>query len=261
MQEYFEQMTPERKRDLMNAVYSSIQSDVNMDRIVGYIAQGIDPAENYHNPDKDYNGNLLHAHANISHSGYGGADKAFVRFMIDSGVDINALNDDGFSPLHIALGKKDKGDAMYECAVYLVKTGADVDLKNGLGETPLHMALRLNDLKSYGMLMAAGADPTIKDARGLDATKAWHKLSPEKISATTIEGPLQYRLTEIFNFANRTYTCISQNMETKAEALQVQSFEALGSPEAVEEAYVILRKEGGTAEYQAGPTRKPGLSL
>ncbi len=254
-------MTPERKRELMNAVYSSIQSDVNMERIVGYIAQGINPAENYDNPDKDYNGNLLHAHANVSHSSYGGADKAFVRFMIESGVDINALNDDGFSPLHIALGKTNKEDAMHACAAYLVKMGADVDLKNSMGDTPLHVALRMNDWKSYGMLMAAGADPAIKDARGVDATKAWHKLSPEKISATTVEGPLQYRLTEIFNFANRTYTCISQNMGTNAEALHVQSFEALGSPEAVEEAYLILRKEGGTAEYQAGPARKPGLTL
>ncbi len=50
----------------------------------------------------------------------------------------------------------------------LLKTGPRLDLK-AHGETPIFYAARLQRLKTLGLLIEAGADPTIADRRGRDA--------------------------------------------------------------------------------------------
>ncbi len=50
----------------------------------------------------------------------------------------------------------------------LLATGPRLDLR-GHGETPLFYAARLQRLKTLDLLIAAGADPSIKDERGRDA--------------------------------------------------------------------------------------------
>ncbi|WP_158621805.1 ankyrin repeat domain-containing protein [Wolbachia endosymbiont of Laodelphax striatellus] len=59
-----------------------------------------------------------------------------VKDLIPRGVDVNAKNDDGDAPLHIAAEKsyKEIVDALLE------KEGIDINVKDNKGITPLHIA-------------------------------------------------------------------------------------------------------------------------
>ena len=49
---------------------------------------------------------------------------------------------------------------------YLVEHGADVNAKNDLGQTPLHLAAWQGSLKAVKWLVNHGADPMIRDKEG-----------------------------------------------------------------------------------------------
>ncbi|MDB4766140.1 ankyrin repeat domain-containing protein [bacterium] len=85
-----------------------------------------------------------------------------VTFLVDRGANINAKNDEGIAPLHIAAWPK-----MVEM---LVSHGADVNIRNKTGATPLMIHAREPD--RYDVLRAllrAGADPTLSDDDGRTA--------------------------------------------------------------------------------------------
>jgi ankyrin repeat protein len=58
-----------------------------------------------------------------------------ISLMLAKGSDVNAVNDNGESALHIAVGR---GDALVR---FLVERGAKLDLKDKAGRTPLDVAM------------------------------------------------------------------------------------------------------------------------
>ncbi len=84
-----------------------------------------------------------------------------VRFYIDAGLGVNSQNKSKATPLHGASlgGHKDTANA-------LVELGAKLNTLTKDGYAPIHMAKNLEVIK---LLMAAGADPTLKDGNGKDA--------------------------------------------------------------------------------------------
>ncbi len=82
-------------------------------------------------------------------------DLDLIKFLIDSGVDVNAKNDVGYSPLHY--------ESRVEVAELLIKAGADVNAKDNRGLTPLHCT---NSVEVAELLIKAGADVNAKDNRG-----------------------------------------------------------------------------------------------
>ncbi|KAH9372540.1 hypothetical protein HPB48_013050 [Haemaphysalis longicornis] len=59
-----------------------------------------------------------------------------VKVLVDAGADVNKLDADGNTPLHICLMR-------HHCEIIeiLVAAGADVNKQDGEGNTPLHISL------------------------------------------------------------------------------------------------------------------------
>ncbi|WP_445168964.1 ankyrin repeat domain-containing protein [Mycolicibacterium sp. Dal123E01] len=94
---------------------------------------------------------------------------ANTRRLLAGGADPNAMDDEGFTPLHFA--------AQFDCVEVirlLLDAGATVDVASRNGTTPVHKALRNTTGESEAILeilMEAGGDPTIEMWNGSSALK------------------------------------------------------------------------------------------
>ncbi len=90
-----------------------------------------------------------------------------VRALTDAGADPEAVNRDGLTPL---LFFARNGTNTGEIAALLLRAGADPDRKAPNGDTPLHIAVdkapSSGEAEVVDALLAGGADPCVKDARG-----------------------------------------------------------------------------------------------
>ena len=93
---------------------------------------------------------------------------------LENGADINAKNEYGKTPLHIAVSKNEGqrwDDAYYDpdysdLVLYLLRKGADVNVSDSYGNTPLHIVTR-GDTVNYTIALALldkGADVNAKNA-------------------------------------------------------------------------------------------------
>lgn len=62
--------------------------------------------------------------------------------QVESGADVNALDERGRSPLHAACQAAKKGDnnGAYRAVLFLLHSGANINFQDKLGMTPLHFA-------------------------------------------------------------------------------------------------------------------------
>ena len=97
--------------------------------------------------------------------------------LIAQGADINALNEWGGAPLHIASFMGDR-NSLKE----LIANGADVNVKDGDGRTPLYVATSWNRLGCVEELLAQGADVNARTNDGKTALD----ISDEKSCAEII---------------------------------------------------------------------------
>jgi len=84
-----------------------------------------------------------------------------VRRLITAGADPNAVDRDGWSPLHDAAW----GDRP-EIATLLIQAGAKVNRLTSDGTSPLHQAALADCFEVAEVLLKAGADPNLKRADG-----------------------------------------------------------------------------------------------
>ncbi len=77
---------------------------------------------------------------------------AAVKYLVESGVDINAANDAGQTALHIAAQASDG------IVKYLAEHGANLDAKDKQGRTPLDAAM------GVGMRARIGGEPTMRES-------------------------------------------------------------------------------------------------
>ena len=84
--------------------------------------------------------------------------KKIISELCDMGEDINAKNNKGDTPLHVAA----EGN-LYTVIRMLVDHGADINAKNNRGDTPLHVAVEGNRNFAVSHLVKAGADLKAKN--------------------------------------------------------------------------------------------------
>lgn len=89
----------------------------------------------------------------------------FNRF-VERGVDVNAFNTFGETPLHQAVFNRSLKNVIGDL---LVKAGADPNLASGAQETPLHYAVRMGREDVVKFLVGAGAKMDIKNKEGKTA--------------------------------------------------------------------------------------------
>ena len=78
-------------------------------------------------------------------------DLARVRQLLQEGVDVNAQDDNGYSPLHGAVSYDH-----LELVKYLLTNGADLNLTDEDGDQAIHLC---ESTAMFDLLVEAGADP------------------------------------------------------------------------------------------------------
>jgi ankyrin repeat protein len=115
---------------------------------------------------------------NLLHTALAGVTEApepkVVRQLIEHGVDVNAKDRFGWTPLHYAVrSKAPSADTRrwIECIRILVQASADVNSEDNEGITPLHRSILRNpwNLAVAEILLAAGAKTTEVFCRFLNA--------------------------------------------------------------------------------------------
>jgi hypothetical protein len=93
--------------------------------------------------------------------------KYFAAELIKHGADIHSVNRVGDNLLHMAIMHRDSTSA-----ILLMQRGIDLNAWNSRGYTPLHLLLKSRCCKQYYEIAAAllfyGADPKAQDSRGVD---------------------------------------------------------------------------------------------
>jgi|GEM_PF-777012 len=84
-----------------------------------------------------------------------------VEELLSKGVDPNVKDEDGNTPLHLAI----KANHL-QIAKLLIEKGADVNARDRYGWTPLHIAAGHGNLEVVQLLVEKGADVNAKDAQG-----------------------------------------------------------------------------------------------
>jgi ankyrin repeat protein len=82
--------------------------------------------------------------------------------LLTAGADVNAKDEDGFTPLHFASMSNNEPDHIQ----ILLGNGANIMAQNKWGFTPLHWAAIASTAKQIDALLLAGADIDAKDEFG-----------------------------------------------------------------------------------------------
>ena len=98
------------------------------------------------------------AFADPIHDAAWDGDLAGVQAELDKGVNVNAENSVGQTPLHIAAGEDHK-----EIAELLIVNGVDVNAKDDFGQIPLHEAAWEGHTEIVELLIANGADVNVSN--------------------------------------------------------------------------------------------------
>lgn len=83
-----------------------------------------------------------------------------IGFLIDHGIDVNAADRLGNTPLMIAARER-----MYDNVKYLVEKGADINVTNVTGVNALWFTVRNRNFEIAQFLVLQGADPNVQDKR------------------------------------------------------------------------------------------------
>jgi ankyrin repeat protein len=155
---------PHRSHFINEKLMTCSGTRMNPDGVRALLSMGADP--NYMSKDL---GTPLHWCCWQGDGNCGRDNEVVVQtleLLLSAGSDVNAIGERGYTPLHYAVA----GDWGSPTAVRVLLThGAQVDARNANKKTPLMQAAKRGDVESIELLLAAGADRSLKDRRGKSA--------------------------------------------------------------------------------------------
>lgn len=176
---------------------------------------------------------------------YGHAD--LVALLLKAKADIHRCNNEGNTPLHIAVIEK-----KVEIVQYLLQQGANTSIKNNDGKTPLDMLRDKNAapiielLKGHKNPVRTG--PAKKATKKPKPLKPWTKISDEEVAHIRVYPELQRKITEIFNFSSRERVLVTENLRSKTEAVTPpESFDNIGE-DTLQKAFDAFTQQKGVAD-------------
>lgn len=92
--------------------------------------------------------------------------------LLTRGALLNSPTLDGRNETALHSFLRGKGASDAEFLETLVRHGAELNSADAAGETPLHIAVTLGMASSVRLLASEGADPLLKNARGLTSLEA-----------------------------------------------------------------------------------------
>jgi len=105
-----------------------------------------------------------------------------VRWIVERGVALDFVGPDGYSPVHAVLERA--RDDRFELLELLLRAGAPVNAKGVNDWTPAHKAAASDDVAALRVLVAHGADLTIRTAIDDYATPLEEARNLGKLAAT-----------------------------------------------------------------------------
>lgn len=102
---------------------------------------------------------------------------------ISEGADVDEINDEGLSPVHIA---SQRGDTVL--ARELLSYGADIDIRDRVGKVPLHYAATYNQDALVRDLLSRGADVHAIDNAGKTPLHEAAEFSRLKVAKALLEA-------------------------------------------------------------------------
>ena len=114
-------------------------------------------------------------------------DPEMVRFLLDCGADVNAQDDDNWTPLYPAAW-----NGRLDLVQILLEHGATVNAPTRSGETPLSKAAEKGHVDVVRLLLEHGADPNISDFRGI--TPSYVASTPEVVQLLSDFGAKPIRV-------------------------------------------------------------------
>jgi ankyrin repeat protein len=86
--------------------------------------------------------------------------KLSIKWMLNKGVNLNFLGDDGYTVLHSAIERL--AEDKYDILELLLNKGAPINIQGINDWTPAHMAAAREDIRALELLVKYGADLSIK---------------------------------------------------------------------------------------------------
>lgn len=183
-----------------------------------------------------------------------------------------AIEDNGETLLHKA--------ALYgapKVAAWLLAGGISPNVQDSQGYTPLHEAARRGKAAAIPLLLEYGADPEIKNNNNntpleiaVDEATAvlrkacrisrWIKTGDAEVTEVSYREEINYKVTQIFNFAARSYILVMHNEQTKAESVTMKTFGDMAERQLVQTAEKAFTDLGGRLpdDYGYMALEKPG---
>lgn len=244
-----------KKSKMRNAIENG---DVH--RVAYLLNQGVSPNL------KDDHGRSFLYHAVVR------GDLAIVLLLLDRGATVASSFEYRGSILHAAAenGNPEIGRLLLERNPRLL------NLQTTSGNTALHIATRFGHEEFVRMLLDRKCDTTIRNkdnrtalffarAERYDALisllqppeipkketpifEGWKKISDDKIAHVSVDRTLGYKLTEVYNFRAQDRTQLFQNLETRAESVDVRPFVDIPDHTDIDNALAQLKKMGGRSD-------------
>lgn len=158
---------------------------------------------------------------------YYGAKK-IAGWLLEGGMSANVLDNSGYAPLHEAVRNG-------EAAVIplLLTYDADLDVKTQSGRTPMDMAKEKGNQEAINALRKAYRTPR------------WMKTGAAEVTEVSYRDQIDYKVTQIFNFAARSYILVMHNKKTQAESVTMKTFGDMADRNLVQAAEKAFTGLGG----------------